>query len=72
MSRKIQGYSSLGIFLQRVSKKFLKALESPDTEFFPVKIRRKKRVCKSGMRLETGKILVMGVYNLRYSIFQFG
>lgn len=37
-NRKAQGYSSLGIFLQRVSIKFLKALESADTEFFPVKI----------------------------------
>lgn len=52
-SKKVQGYSSLGIFLQTLSRKFSKALESPDTEFFPVKIWKKKEAHKSGMKLKT-------------------
>lgn len=60
-SKKVQGYSSLGIFLQRLSRKFSKALESPDTEFFPIKIWKKKGAYKSGMKLKTGKFLVIDV-----------
>lgn len=45
--------------ISTVSRTFSKAFESPDTEFFPVKIRKNKGACESGMKLKTGKILVI-------------